>query len=152
MAEKLAGIFFKNDDLFSPLSQEGDICGVGVHLALVHDPPMYGRPRPGTAYRYITIVSSTESKSPAERAGLKAGDIILEVDDTDLDDRQRLFLPDDVADMIRGPEGSEVAVVVERRGRKMRFLLIRAPVGDQTCAAGTNLVELGFADAVPVTP
>ncbi|KAL3808489.1 hypothetical protein ACHAXA_009814 [Cyclostephanos tholiformis] len=152
MAEKLASIFFKDNDLFSPLTREGDICGVGVHLALVHDPPMYGAARPGTAYRYINVVSSVESKAPAEKAGLKAGDIILEVDGTNLDDGQQLYLPDDVADLIRGPEGSEVAVVVERRGARMRFLLTRAPIYDQTSASKTNLVEFSFADVVPVTP
>jgi C-terminal processing protease CtpA/Prc len=108
--------------------------------------------RPGTAYRYINVVSSVESKAPAEKAGLKAGDIILEVDGTNLDDGQQLYLPDDVADMIRGPEGSEVAVVVERRGARMRFLLTRAPIYDQASASKTNLVEFSFADVVPVTP
>jgi C-terminal processing protease CtpA/Prc len=151
MAEKLAGMFFKNDALFTPLSQEGNICGVGVHLALVHDPPMYGAARAGTSYRYINVVRSLESNAPAEKAGLRAGDVLLGVDGTSLDDGQRLYLPDDVADMIRGPEGSEVIVVVDRDGMRMEFVLTRAPIGE-TSATRSNSLEFGFAGVMPVTP
>lgn len=151
MADKLASIFFKNDALFTPLTQEGDICGVGVHLALVHDPPMYGAARAGTSYRYINVVRSLELSSPAEKAGLRAGDIVLEVNDTKLDDGQQLYLPDDVADIIRGPEGSKVVVVVERDGMRMEFILTRALIGE-TSATRSNSFKFGFAGVMPVTP
>ena len=151
MADKLASIFFKNDALFTPLTQEADICGVGVHLALVHDPPMYGAARAGTSYRYINVVRSLELSSPAEKAGLRAGDIVLEVNDTKLDDGQQLYLPDDVADIIRGPEGSKVVVVVERDGMRMEFILTRALIGE-TSATRSNSFKFGFAGVMPVTP
>lgn len=151
MAEKMANIFFKNDALFTPLTQEENTCGVGVHLALVHDPPMYYGARPGTAYRYINVVSSIETNAPAEKAGLKAGDIVLEVNGTNLDDGQQLYLPDDVAGMIRGPDGSKVVVVVERGDRRMEFVLTRAPIGE-TSATRSHFVEFDFAGVMPVTP
>ncbi len=132
MSDTLARYFnvnvVKNDDLYSPLTQEGNICGVGVNLTLNHDPPLYNTPCAGTAYRYINVIDSIESNTPAQKAGLQSGDIVLGVDGTSVYDGQQLYLPDDVADMIRGPEGSEVSIVVERDGRRVKFVLIREPL------------------------
>ncbi|KAL3807375.1 hypothetical protein ACHAXA_009827 [Cyclostephanos tholiformis] len=119
----------KNDSLYAPLTASDELCGVGVHLALVHDPPIYNTACPGTTYRYINRINRVDGGSPAERAGLRSGDTVIHVDNTNLDDGQRLYLPEDVADMIRGPEGSKVAVVVERGGMKMEYVLTRAPIG-----------------------
>ena len=142
MTESSAGGFFdfhavKNEALYAPLTAPDDdnICGVGMNLALVHDPPMYDNAaRAGTTYRYVNRVSGIESHSPAERAGLLPGDIVVRVDGTDLDDGQVLYLPEDVAAMTRGPEGSRVAVVVDRHVAndeyvKVEFVLTRAPIG-----------------------
>jgi C-terminal processing protease CtpA/Prc len=132
MTETLARYFnvnvVQNDDLYSPLTQEGNICGVGANLTLIHDPPLYDTPCAGTTYRYITVIDSIESNTPAEKAGLQSGDIILGVDGTNLYDGRQLYLPDDVADMIRGPEGSEVVIMVERNNRRVKFALIREPL------------------------
>jgi hypothetical protein len=147
MTESSGGGFFdfhavKNEALYAPLTapDDDDICGVGMNLALVHDPPMYDNAaRAGTTYRYVNRVSGIESHSPAERAGLRPGDIVVRVDGTDLDDGQRLYLPEDVAAMTRGPEGSRVAVVVDRHVAndeyvKVEFVLTRAPIGSPSCA------------------
>ncbi len=142
MTETLGGFFdfnagVRNDSLYAPLTaSENELCGVGVHLALVHDPPIYDTAKVGTTYRYINRISGIEQNSPAERAGLRSGDIVVRVDCADLDDGQQLYLPDDVARMIRGPEGSQVVVVVDRcvananwEYVKMEFVLTRAPIG-----------------------
>jgi len=134
MAETLTNLFdfnaVKNDALYAPLTgSDEELCGVGVHLALVHDPPIYDTARPGTTYRYINRVDRVDSGSPAEKAGLLSGDIVVHVDSTNLDDGQQLYLPDDVASMIRGPGGSKVVVVVERSGTNMEYVLTRAPIG-----------------------
>jgi hypothetical protein len=56
------------------------------------------------------------------------GDIIIAVDNVNIDDGQRLYLPDDVAELIHGKEGSRVVVVIEREGRKIEYTIIRAPI------------------------
>jgi C-terminal processing protease CtpA/Prc len=82
----------------------------------------------GVTYKYINRVNNIEVNSPAERAGMCIGDIIIAVDNVNIDDRQRLYLPDDVAELIHGKEGSRVVVVIERDGRKMEYSIIRAPI------------------------
>ena len=160
MSESLAAYFtnvVQNDDLYSPLTQEGNVVGVGLRLALNHDPPLYDNtPTAGTAYRYITIVHSIESNTPAAKAGLQSNDIILEVNGVNLYDGQQLFLPDDVADMIRGPEGSEVVLMVERDGSRMKFALIREPLNDTTTKTtswpSSPLSSSVLRKIMPVTP
>jgi C-terminal processing protease CtpA/Prc len=157
MSDTLARYFninvVKNDDLYSPLTQEGNICGVGVNLTLIHDPPLYDTPCAGTAYRYITVIDSVESNTPAQKAGLQSGDIVLGVDSTSLYDGQQLYLPDDVADMIRGPEGSEVVIVVERDRSRMKFVLIREPLDVASNARSSSPTPSSIMRMVmPVTP
>jgi C-terminal processing protease CtpA/Prc len=82
----------------------------------------------GVTYKYINRVNNVEVNSPAERAGMCIGDIIIAVDHVNIDDGQRLYLPDDVAELIHGQEGSRVVVVIEREGRKIEYTIIRAPI------------------------
>ncbi|KAL3773979.1 hypothetical protein ACHAW5_000579 [Stephanodiscus triporus] len=67
-----------------------------------------------------------EPSGPAMRAGLRPGDVFVEADGTRFDDGRAT--PDDVALVVRGPEGSRVGVVVERDGRTMDFILTREPI------------------------
>lgn len=122
--------FVQNDSLYAPLTScDHEVVGIGVHLALVHDPPMYDNAaQSGVTYKYINRVNSIEVNSPAKRAGMCIGDIIIAVDHVNIDDGQRLYLPDDVAELIHGKEGSRVVVVIEREGRKIEYTIIRAPI------------------------
>lgn len=122
--------FVQNDSLYAPLtSSDHEVVGIGVHLALVHDPPMYDNAaQSGVTYKYINRINDIEVNSPADRAGMCIGDIIIAVDHVNIDDGQRLYLPDDVAELIHGQEGSRVVVVIERDGRKLEYTIIRAPI------------------------
>mmetsp|Transcript_10791 Transcript_10791/g.23899 ORF Transcript_10791/g.23899 Transcript_10791/m.23899 type:complete len:153 (+) Transcript_10791:44-502(+) len=135
----------KNDSLYEPLAQEGSVCGVGVNLALVHDPPLHIK---SDHYSYINIIDSIEPNTPAEKAGLRTNDIMLEVDGTNLNDGQTLYLPEDVADMTRGPEGSEVVVAVERDGKRVKFVLIR----EHLDVASSSPLSSPVRKMKPVTP
>lgn len=64
--------------------------------------------------------------SPAERSGLKAGDVILKVDDFITEGE----LLDTVVDHIRGPEGTKVTLLVERKNETepIKIAIARAPI------------------------
>jgi len=90
--------------------------GVGINLSL--DTPKNNR----------VGVDSVEPNGPAAKAGLQPGDIIIEVDKKRFDDG-KVYLPDDVAVVIRGPKGTSCNVVVEREGKKVEFVITREPIG-----------------------
>lgn len=57
----------------------------------------------------LTIIAPLHD-SPAERAGLKAGDVILAIND---EDAERLSI-DDAVSKIRGPKGTKVTLLIQR--------------------------------------
>lgn len=67
---------------------------------------------------YVTIVQVYEN-SPALKAGLKAGDVILEVDGQSARDRST----DDLNNIMQGTPGTQVRFRIERPGEKKPFLL-----------------------------
>lgn len=92
----------------------GNVFGVGVELAL--DEKKEGR----------VIAGDVETTGPAFKAGLMPGDAFVEVDGVRFDDGRAA--PEDVAVVLRGPEGSKVGVVVERGGKTLDFILTREPI------------------------
>lgn len=78
--------------------QRGRYAGVGMTI----------QPRNGQ-----TVVGAPFPRTPAYRAGLRPGDIILEVDGESMDGLNTT----EVANQLRGPEGTEVEIGYERPGR-----------------------------------
>ncbi|KAL3822648.1 hypothetical protein ACHAXA_001801 [Cyclostephanos tholiformis] len=131
----------------------GQLCGVGVNLALYSPPPPSSSSsssslatRPSSASRNNRVViDSVVPDGPAYRAGLRRGDVISSVDGISFDRgvlRDIDLVPDDVASAIRGIGGTEVVLVVERndldsknsdsdgrRRRLIEFVLVREPIG-----------------------
>ncbi|MBQ6948256.1 MAG: S41 family peptidase, partial [Firmicutes bacterium] len=62
--------------------------------------------------------------SPAEDAGLMAGDIVVSVDGTSLEGRSL----SEWGDLIRGKAGTDVVLVVERDGMRLTFTVTRAKI------------------------
>lgn len=61
---------------------------------------------------------------PAARGGMEPGDVIVAVDDVDVQGMD----PDDIVDMIRGQEGSQVTITYLRDGRHRTVKLTRETV------------------------
>ena len=76
----------------------GDFQGIGATVNQVNDQIVIVAPLPG---------------SPAEKAGIKAGDVILKVGDKDI----KGMSVDDVVALIRGPKGSTVQITLQRSGQ-----------------------------------
>jgi carboxyl-terminal processing protease len=70
---------------------------------------------------HLVIISPIEG-SPAAKAGIEPGDVIKRVDGVDVG---ALEFDDAVARM-QGPPGSEIALVIDRRGRELTFKIKRA--------------------------
>ncbi len=69
----------------------------------------------------FVIISPIEG-SPAARAGIEPGDVIKRVDGVDIS----VLEFDEAVARMQGPGGSEITMVVERRGREMSFRIKRA--------------------------
>src|SRR5260370_18295022 len=88
--------------------QQGHYFGVGMTVG----------PRNGK-----TIVIAPFGGSPAYKAGLRPGDVILEVNDKKT---ENLTTPE-IADLLKGPRGTRVQVVVAREGseKPLSFDIVR---------------------------
>lgn len=87
----------------------GDLVGIGIEINAGEQYPLVVRVLPGT---------------PAEKGGLKAGDLIIAVDGESTAD-QGLSA---VVTKIRGPLGSQVALTVRRGEKELDFIIHRADI------------------------
>ena len=92
-------------------STAGHYIGIGVETGMLH-----GR---------LTIIAPIED-GPAMRAGVRAGDVILEVNGKLADE----LTVSDVSELLRGPAGSDVELIVRHRGdaEPERIVVTRSPV------------------------
>jgi carboxyl-terminal processing protease len=101
---------FMDPDEYDKLKHEtegdSEITGVGIDLE--------------RRKRGLVVVSPIEG-SPAARAGLEPGDVIKKIDGTDATALEW----DDAVNRIQGPAGSEVVLVVDRRGKDVTFRIRR---------------------------
>ncbi len=88
---------------------------------------------------YILVISPIDD-SPADRAGILPGDLIIQIDNKPL----REMLPDEAARMMRGEPGTEVTITVAREGQEPFDLTIVREI----IAIGSvrsRLIEPGYA-------
>lgn len=102
----------------------GELEGIGVKLGVLDNTPAVIAPLPD---------------SPAEKAGLKAKDKIIKVDDSETS----LLTVDEVVDKIRGKEGTTVKIVVNRAGEEKTFEIKREKISVDT-------VELSYKNDVAI--
>ena len=90
--------------------QHGKYYGIGMTIG----------PQPRTGK---TMVIHPFGGSPAYKAGIRPGDLLLEVNDKRVDSATST----EIADMLRGPKGTKVQVIVSREGsaKPLTFNLLR---------------------------
>jgi carboxyl-terminal processing protease len=94
----------------APAAGSGPLTGIGIRPVLADKGFALGQVFPG---------------GPAERAGLKVGDVVTSVDG----DSSARWTLDRVAQRLRGPAGSNVALAVERGGIPMKVTIQREVLG-----------------------
>ncbi len=103
----------------------GKFSGIGVWLK-----------QKGDDLEIVSVLPST----PAQEAGLRSGDVIRSIDGTDVVDMSS----DDAVARIKGPEGTEVSLGVERAGNDLSFTLARAEIELPNLISKTIDGDLGY--------
>lgn len=88
---------------------------------------------------YIKVISPIDD-TPADRAGIQAGDLIIQIDGKPT----RQILPEEAADLMRGEPGSQVTVTVAREGQEPFDLTITREVIAIT-SVRSRILEPGYA-------
>jgi len=116
----LYGNAFASD---SPGNEEHGVAGIGVHAGV--------DVKGSDDIQEFIIVLSVVDHSPAKKAGIKAGDEILEIDGTKV---AGMNFKDAVRNHLRGPLGSVVQVTIKRPGEAdlRKFDIVRQPVADDS--------------------
>lgn len=95
-------------------SSQGSFYGIGAQL--------------GVRDNKVTIIAPIEG-SPAEKAGLKAGDVILKVDDYEVVDVNT----EAVVSRVRGEEGKSVMLTIQRdNGEPFEVEIVRAEIKNES--------------------
>ena len=129
---------YYNEEEFISLQQqnEGIYYGIGAYVSFDED-------------LNRSYVSGVIKGSPALEAGLKENDVFWEVDGTSTEG----MATDEVASLIRGPENTEVTIVIHRDNEPMTFTITRRKVEHQTVEGrmlddGIGYVQLAEFDSV----
>lgn len=84
------------------------------------------------------VVNRVMEESPAELAGMKAGDILLKVDGKTYEDANKM------AAAIRGEEGSSVEITYKRNGTKKTVSLVRGEVKELSVYTADLSKDCGY--------
>ncbi len=106
---------------------QGQLEGIGASLNMVDVPCGHGNcltSPSGSSVNKKTVVIKVIPHSPAEKAGIKAGDIIQNVDEKNIENTALK----DVIKLIRGPAGSKVTIGILRGNETLKFELTRAKI------------------------
>lgn len=101
--------------------------GIGVHIALVKDT--------GEA-KIIGVMPN----SPAEKAGVKSGDVIKKVDDIVITKNNYY----DASNAIKGEENTEVVIVVERDKKEISFKITREKIKSNDISSEVIDSNIGY--------
>ena len=90
----------------------------------------------------VVKVISPIDDTPASRAGIKAGDYIVKIEDTQVQGKSLT----EAVDLMRGPVGSEIELTVRRRGERkaLTFNIIREIIQIQSVKADLLEKNIGY--------
>ena len=108
-------VFTTPDELNSAQTLSTEYEGVGMSVEIIDEE--------------VTVISPFKG-SPAEEAGIKPNDIILEVDGTDVDD---LSL-ESVVNLIKGKSGTEVELTIKRDSKTLEIEITRGYIFYKTAS------------------
>ena len=126
--------------------QSGEVEGIG---ALVASEDLTAADPASTPCGIISdtcrlVVVSTFKDSPAERAGLLGGDVMVGVNGQDI----KGWTIDEVTATVRGPAGTRVTLTIERAGQTLEIVIVRAsltiPVVETAIVGDTGYLRLNL--------
>lgn len=85
---------------------EGSMVGIGIQYSIIGEDAM---------------ISKVYLNSPAQKAGLKIGDVLKKISGISLEDKTL----DEIADLAKGEEGSVATFIIERNGEELSFDITR---------------------------
>jgi len=102
---------YYDPDQYKKLKQRyaGTYSGIGIYLTFTKDYP---------------VITGTVPGSPAAKAGLQPGDLIVKVGDKDL----KGITSDQATTLIQGPDGTKVTLDISRAGRIFSVTVTRAEI------------------------
>ena len=80
----------------------------------------------GAGPKFIPQITSVGAGSPAEKAGLRPGDTVIEIEG------KPLYTTDDLLDAIRSRPGQALSLTVDREGRRITAVVTPEPVKETT--------------------
>ena len=116
-------------DAFAALQEntKGEFSGVGLEI--------------GSEDGYIKVITPIDD-SPAARAGLRAGDLIIKLDNESI----RGFSLSEAADRLRGPQGSAVTLTVIRSGedKPIDITVVRGTIKSRSVRSRLMEEDFGY--------
>ena len=106
-------VYMNSDEYKNFIESNNNFYGIGAQIGV----------RDGK----VVIISPIEG-SPAERAGIKAGDVILQVDDYEVTDANS----EEVVSRVRGEEGVSVKLIVKRGQETLQFDVVREEIQSES--------------------
>lgn len=113
------------NDLLDTVS--GEYYGIGVIIGIDKDTKN-------------VVIAKVFSDSPAEKAGLKQGDIFLKVNDTDVTG----VTTEKLASLVKGEQGTTVTVVIDRDGTEKTITVTRDRIEVDTIASKMLDNKIGY--------
>lgn len=112
------GYYYTPEEYEEMIAEDnGRFVGIGVYVNLTREDGV--------------LVERVFENSPAKRAGIEGGDLIIKVDDVTIDKGVDLL-----KDAILGEEGTEVKITVLRQGQELTFNVVRGTYETESVFSG----------------
>ena len=120
---------YMSPEIFNQMQTEtsGEFGGLGIEVSMEAG---------------VVKVISPIDDTPASKAGIKAGDYIVKINDTQVQGKSL----SDAVDLMRGPIGSGIELTIRRRGEKkaLKFNIIREIIQIQSVKADLLEKNIGY--------